>query len=340
MLVDSGFNPAGYGAGRVELAEPLKSVLGTPECPGTFRITLFTVAKRNGATVEPCLPMPADLVARPIGGEPSAIRLEPAPVTASVGCGNTLRHLPVLRHDEPCKPDMGVWLSARGLRAYLEGEPIPEGGLVPQAKLWAYDTRLGIALNGGTRTAETGRIYTAETVAMSADAGFLVGVSGADGLVPQDGLLRFGGDGRGARLQGCSPDLPKTPWKRIEKEKRFRLVITSPAFFPGGWILPGCRAEGGHWIWEMEGFRARLVAASVKRHDVVSGWDLANQRPKPAMRAVPAGSVYWLEGFEGNIGILKEFTKWGLWDPQEETGQGPRRAEGFNGVLMAAWPKH
>ncbi|MCZ7627149.1 MAG: hypothetical protein M5R38_16520 [Candidatus Methylomirabilis sp.] len=41
--------------------------------------------------------------------------------------------------------------------------------------------------------------------------------------------------------------------------------------------------------------RARLVSAAVPRAQVISGWDLAQRRPKAALRAAPMGTVYWLE---------------------------------------------
>jgi hypothetical protein len=57
-----------------------------------------------------------------------------------------------------------------------------------------------VALRRKGRDAATGREYQ--------DAGLFVSVDGADGLIPQGGLLRFGGDGRGAAVAPCSPPPP------------------------------------------------------------------------------------------------------------------------------------
>jgi len=339
MLVDARCNPGDYGRGRAEPPEPVKSVLGTPNRPGSFRVSLFTLGRRQGAEIEPLLSLPADVVVRKSGEQLTAESLTPCRLKGEVQCGYPLPFLPLLRVEEPFKPERGVWLSPIGLGAYLSGEPIPPDGLVPRSRLWKYDTRLGIALNAISQTAETGRIYTAETVSLRPGTGFLVGISGADGLVPREGLLRFGGDGRGARITACSPCFPESPWDLIAREKRFRLILTSPGLFLGGWLLPGCRKENGALLWEYRGLRARLAAASVGRQEVVSGWDLAAGRPKTAWRAVPPGSVYWLEAFEGEIEALRRVVETGIWDPSDLQELGPRRAEGFNGVMVAAWPK-
>lgn len=339
MLVDAGYDPEAFGRGRIEPDEPLKSVLGTPQSPGSFRVGLFTLGRREKLGIVPCLPPPADVVIRKSKKGLSVSVLEPYELKPGIRCDFPLPLLPVLRTEEPFKPEGGLWLSAEGLRCYLEGRPVPEQGLVGQSDLWKVETRLGIALNGARRSAEPGRIYTAETVALTTGTGFLVGVAGAAGLVPSDGMLRFGGDGRGVHISVCSPILPVVPWERVAQEKRFRLVLTTPAVFAQGWLPPGCRQESGSWVWEYEGLRAHLVSASIKRHEVVSGWDLASQRPKEARRVVPAGSVYWFERLEGGMDTLQRVLDSGLW-ASEGSARTPRQAEGFNSVLVAAWPSH
>ena len=42
------------------------------------------------------------------------------------------------------------------------------------------------------------------------------------------------------------------------------------------------------------------------RLETVSGWDVARRQPKPALRAAPAGSVYWLDDFQGDPAAIGE----------------------------------
>jgi len=83
------------------------------------------------------------------------------------------------------------------------------------------------------------------------------------------------------------------------------------------------------------GIKARLVCAAVPRFETVSGWDLARKAPKSARRAVPSGSVYWLEELEADAEVLRKLVANGLWEAICEDPS--RRAEGFNRVAVAAW---
>ena len=83
------------------------------------------------------------------------------------------------------------------------------------------------------------------------------------------------------------------------------------------------------------GIRGRLVCAAVPRAEVISGWDLARWQPKPAQRAAPAGSVYWLEELEATPVQLGKLADHGLWPESGYASQ--RRAEGFNRFVFATY---
>ena len=104
----------------------------------------------------------------------------------------------------------------------------------------------------------------------------------------------------------------------------------------GGWLPTGVtRAGDGGYDFDLHGVHGRLVCAAVPRAEVASGWDLAQWQPKPAQRAAPAGSVYWLDELEATPDALCALVEQGLWPEGAEAG---RRAEGFNRVCLAAWP--
>lgn len=352
MLADGGADMAAFARGE-PLADPrLAEALGTPDQPGDFRIASFTLARRSGGTIEPCFPLPADVVVTDKDLN-DASYLTPTAVSGAICSSAALGQLPILRVAKPAKPISGLWLNGAGWRAYLNGERLTSDHLLHSSDLWQTDPRLGIALEGGRGTVQTGMLYTAETVALRRegrdtatgkgyrDVGLFVGVDGADGLIPRGGLLRFGGDGRGAAVAPCSAAPPKPDWSRIDREKRFRLILATPGLFEHGWRLPGLDADN---LWHgpdhgPNGCAAKLVAASVNRADVISGWDLAKWHPKPAQRVAPVGSVYWFDDFQGKAeAALGKLAADGFWaiSPYPDCG---RRAEGFNNVLVAAWPQ-
>ncbi|WP_447974772.1 type III-B CRISPR module-associated Cmr3 family protein [Nitrospira sp. Kam-Ns4a] len=345
LLAHKGVDLQQFAAGQVSDPE-----LGTPATPGPFRMTEFRLARRFAdGRVEPLYAPPADLVIRREGGgklECVPMRPQELPngLKSSVA---TPRHA-VLPERERSKPESGYWLTHEGWLTYLQGKALgPKRHLVKTSDLWVFDTRVGVGLDPAKRSAAEGKLFTVQAVAMKKrhqagdngcnyDVGFLAEVEGA--TIPNGLMLRFGGDGRAARAHRVSsipgkPDLVED----IVKSRRCRLTLTSPGIFPGGWLPTGCRREDDGTIhFDLHGVRARLVCAAVPRAEVISGWDLAKWQPKPAQRAAPTGSVYWLDQLNATPERLRELVNQGLWsDPPEDTA---RRAEGFNRFTWGLWP--
>ncbi|MDD5297609.1 MAG: type III-B CRISPR module-associated Cmr3 family protein [Rhodocyclaceae bacterium] len=332
MLADEGVDLPAFAAGRVS-----HPTLGTPEKPGTFAITLFSLARRMAdCTVEPLFISPADLVIAETEGQASSIRrLIPAAPAKGVSCSAPLPLLPVLAEEERGKPAGGYWLTASAWRDYLAGGTPKAGDVIKSGELWRIDPRVGVGLDAATGRAADGRLFSVQAVAMRKrehlkqdgfDVGFLAGVSGA---VPASvGMLRLGGDGRAAAVHPAKPKLPEVDYAAIAAARRCRIILTSPGIFPGGWALPG---EDGRF--SLGGVSGQVVCAAVPRAEVVSGWDLARWQPKPARRAAPAGSVYWLEDLEASPETLRKLADTGLWLEPCEDAQ--RRAEGFNRFVIA-----
>lgn len=348
MLAYHGVDLADFAQARERLpglSDDLHTCLGTPAQPGEFRVSLFTLACRENDRIQPCFPLPADVVVTAKTLD-DAIYLQPTEPHSALSSSYALSRLPLLRAAGPAKPQGNLWLNAAGMCAYLNGEKLTTDHLLRSGELWQFDHRLGIALNGAQRTVAKGMLYTTQTVALNRrdgrnqerNVGFLVGVDGANGLLPEKGLLRFGGDGRGAALQTVpkKDPLPAPDWRRIEQEHRFRLVLATPGLFADGWYLPGLDADN---LWHgPNGCTARLVAAAVNRADTVSGWDLARWQPKSAQRAAPIGSVYWFEDFQGSTEALGKLVVEGLWTISDYPDRS-RKAEGFNNVFIATWPE-
>lgn len=344
MLVDAGIDVARFARG--EQAHP---ELGTPARPGTFRLTAFHLARRHAdGRVEMLVAPPADLAITREGdkGAPRAQALAPVDLSGHHGLMSSfpLPLHPLLARDVRDKPAVGHWLLERGWARYLAGEvPKPED-LVESSALWRIDGRVGVGLDPTRRAASEGRLFTVQAVAMARrdgrpgdgfDVGFLVGVSGAH--PPTGGTVRLGGDGRAAAIRCVTFRTPEPDYGAIARERRCRVVLTSPGVFPLGWLPMGAtRGEGRCIRFELHGVRGRIVCAAVPRAEVISGWDLARGSPKTAQRAAPTGSVYWLELDEG-VGEpeLRSLVARGLWGRDWEDAA--RQAEGFNRCTLAAW---
>jgi CRISPR-associated protein Cmr3 len=331
--------------------------------PGGFRIAWLTLAGltagKGALSPEPVFTLPADLIKL----ESGFAHLTPEAPNLVVADGRTLPLTAMLRTAKQTKPEAGFYLREVGWRSHIAGNiPDQDIGGIKATDLYARDPRLGIGLNTDTRTAESGLIYTTEGHAFSPSrdptkrgqgakpfvaTGFLVGVEGAEGLLPEAGFLRLGGDGRGARYRKVTYQPQAQPLDAIAKTGRFRLILATPGLFsspppPGGqadarepaWLPTGVRPDGDQYRLSAAGCTARLVCAAVPRREVISGWDLFGWRPKDAHRVAPAGSVYWFEDFQGDPGKLAGWVSGGVWGDNPDT---TRRAEGFNLAWLATW---
>jgi len=344
----------------------LAQCLGTPEMAGDFCITWLSLAgepAQSGATAnpgalpEPISPFPADLLML----DKSFVTLEPRPVAAGVQSAGELPLRATLISAKQEKPKGGLYLSAKGFSQHLGGQRPEPAHAVESKHLYQRDPRLGIGLNADARSAEEGQIYTTEgfafspkdeqTAAKFASTGFLVGLQGVADLMPTEGVLRLGGDGRSAHYRRVAFN-PATqgfadahlrggdaaPTGGGKFLTRFRLILQTPALFARGWLPEGVtRQDDGRFHLKGEGFSARLACAALGRRDTVSGWDLFQWIPKPAQAAVPAGSVYWFDVFDGDFGKLAAWVNQGLWPQNLTPLQHSRRAEGYNRALLGAW---
>lgn len=284
-----------------------------------FRLTQFGLARiHDGGAVERLWPLPADVIVSDEDKLGDATYLRPSALPASIASSHALPRLPALQSEKPGKPVAGLWLNGEGIAAWLAGQPLNTSHFLRSGEIWQSDPRLGIALDPMTRSAADGKIYTSETIALKRGMGFITAFAGCDKKLPPESLVRLGGDGRAAVVRSVTLP-PATPdWARIEKEGRFRLMLTTPGLFQGG--------------WQPDSVPATLVAASVSRAETVSGWDLVTNKPKPAQRVAPTGSVYWFEGLAGNIAALKALAEQGF-----PTDDPARHAEGFGKLAIAPW---
>lgn len=295
----------------------------TVESLADFRLTGFSLARQSDAgEAEILWPLPADvIVTEDNQTKPAKLSdptyLRPTAPPAGLASSHALPLLPALCADKPGKPVGGLWLNGQGIAAWLAGKTITRAHLVRASELWQIDARLGIALDSTKRSAADGKIYTTETVAMKPKVGFITHSTGHQRQLADGDLVRLGGDGRAAKVSAVSATSPVTDWARIEREGRFRLILTTPGIFPAG--------------WHPDDVPATLVAASVSRAETISGWDLATGKPKPAQRIAPTGSVYWFDKL-ANLAALQSLADNGL-----SSNDPSRRAEGFNHCRIAPW---
>ena len=328
ILVDNSIDLAAFA--RSEVAHP---ELGTPEAPSSFVLHAFHLAQRQGKQTELLFAPPADLVLQADDDNVQAQRLALTTLHARIQTSSPLPLLPVLAQENRSKAASGWWLRQSGWKKYLAGQTPGSDDFIKTSELWAFDERVGVGLAENTRSADDGKLFTNRAVALKDGVGFVAIVNGAQ--TPDSGLLRLGGDGRAASIQSVNFDWPQPNYAAISQQQRCRLVLTSPGLFADGWLPNGFSLVDDGYRFNLHGVQGRLLAASVARSEIISGWDLARRQPKPAQRIAPSGSVYWLDEVQATPDALRKLVAHGLWN--EDCEDVHRRAEGFNRLTLAIY---
>jgi CRISPR-associated protein Cmr3 len=152
-------------------------------------------------------------------------------------------------------------------------------------------------------------------------------------------LATLGGDRRPAGVAVAGGDLFAFPEGlgaafANERPRGLRLVAATPAAFAAGWRPDGfAAAADGVCRGRLPGLDDELIlrAAFVPRPIHVSGWNMAERRPKPTTRLVPRGAVYHFVRTDGGAFSDKAAKK--LWF----VALGSRTAEGFGYFVPGLW---
>lgn len=155
------------------------------------------------------------------------------------------------------------------------------------------------------------------------------------------GLTALGGERRTVAWRRPNPPiaLPLTPsglLERIAADGACRVVLLTPAYFGAGH-----RPDSDGWLLSPRGgVIPRLVGAVVNRPIVISGWDMAQGRPKPSRRLAPEGSVYFIR-LEGDRDAVCSWLE-GIWlqcvsDDAREGRPGQDRLDGFGLAVLGRW---
>lgn len=236
------------------------------------------------------------------------------------GCGSTLPQglCPVVVPTDPVgKPQRtaSFWRLDQ-LLAWDSGQPFAMDQLEPSAEPAPFrhrQTSTHVQIDRKTGASKEGQLFQIEGLdfgrARHKDKdGFSSGFSSEHwalgarfSTLLTEGLIHLGGERRATWLQSGVDHLfamPPALAQAISTAPGVALTFCTPALFSQGW-KPGWldNALCGEFPG-ISGLRLRLIACALERWQGISGWDLARQQPKPARKAVAAGSTYWFEILE------------------------------------------
>jgi CRISPR-associated protein Cmr3 len=259
---------------------------------------------------EPAVPLVA--VPATLARIPAKTRDEPGkwlraePKTGRLpGWENVAGLLPVWRKGPANAKHPGGFLTPAGIRAFLAGGVPADSDWFEPGDLYGFEERTGIAIDMTTLTAAESQIYGIQLLSLRSRVVKVGPWHGAEVclyaevLPPPDapddlsarltGPIPFGGEGRYVLVHAGKPSFT---WPEPERptaiSQQSLWVLVSPAPFSG---------SNGRDSWRPDRIPAdRLRAAASGTAVAFSGWDIARNGRRPTHFAVPAGSVYFVDG--------------------------------------------
>lgn len=182
------------------------------------------------------------------------------------------------------------------LKDYLENHIEENVNSVRKIADWIKnEPKTGIGRDNETHTAAESKLYHVGMV-RSLNFEFIIGVELPDDFSEVKSnnsyLIKLGAESKAARLEVITDELviEELEMKAEFEEKDdkdnpcyFKIYLSTPGVFKNGWYPDLSRY----------GIEAELLGAAVGKPHYVGGFDLRERRPKPLVRAVPAGSVFF-----------------------------------------------
>jgi CRISPR-associated protein Cmr3 len=175
------------------------------------------------------------------------------------------------------------WLTDAQFADSLIGNVDALNDLLGDGDLFQMEDRVGLKMDHSRRANEESMFYHAEFVRPCENVGLLIHTNLAI-FEGDSGTVSIGGESRSGyyRVVAAPLSLPNTGKGRV------RITLLTPAYFSEGW-----QPKSDDWsAWVGSG---RLVSAIVGKPQLISGWDVANNRPKSLRHHVATGSVFFFE---------------------------------------------
>lgn len=181
--------------------------------------------------------------------------------------------------------------------------------LIKRPSHWIItDPKIGIALDQKRRVTKESMLYNMEFLRFKKeykDAGFLIAIHHGPSFQEVTNA-KFGGEGKNWNLEETEAEVlsftSEEKQKIVDQIKQTgiaRIVLVTPALWKYGNRPSQWNKETNEL--EFENFTCPLLAVATSRPTVIGGWDIVNNRPKPRMNAVPAGTTLYVQVKEQDV---------------------------------------
>jgi CRISPR-associated protein Cmr3 len=188
----------------------------------------------------------------------------------------------------------------------FEENYVLEGGLpnsrIDVSKVITTEPKVGIGRNNHTHVSDESALYRVGMQRLVTDNRRLNIIVDFEGLdMAPSGVLKIGGEGKSAVYETYQDQSIQIPFPALEKDI-FKLYLATPALFDNGWLPSWVDKDG---IGRYKGLVVQLIAAATGKPMHIGGFDMKKRKPKPMLKAVSPGAVYYFRLLEGDQDALK-----------------------------------
>lgn len=205
------------------------------------------------------------------------------------------------------------------LQKYLESSEKTFSFLNMSDKI-LIESKLGIGINKKIGTSEDGKLYRIGMSRMN-DMNLIIEFDGMN--LPESGFMKLGGEGKAIHYEKFPYQKPDVSISIDEQsDKRFKLYLSTPAIFKNGWIPEWLNNKD--MIYETNKLNIiKLLTVAIGKSISIGGFDIKSNKPKPMLKAVPAGSIYYFEILNGEFKkVYEEFNNKAISEYYPEQGYG------------------
>ncbi|MDQ7032454.1 MAG: type III-B CRISPR module-associated protein Cmr3 [Desulfonauticus sp.] len=208
-----------------------------------------------------------------------------------------------LDNDKKIENILNGLIRQSNLKKYLNSHLLDPFVVKKLSDVIESEPKIGITRSRKTLSSDESKLYRVDMKRFKENFSIVVDFEGLN--LPNTGLLKLGGEGKGALYSVNKDVVPNIDFPNFNNnETYFKLVLTTPAIFKKGWIPAWIDEET--LIGNINSLKLKLLSVVMGKPIYISGFDIKNRRPKPMFKAVPHGSVYYFKLLKGTFNEIKD----------------------------------
>ncbi|KQC07105.1 MAG: hypothetical protein APR54_06410 [Candidatus Cloacimonas sp. SDB] len=179
------------------------------------------------------------------------------------------------------------------------------------------EPKVGIAIDQNTGTSKEEHLYRVDMMRPREELKIIIDFAGLE--FDDEIMFKLGGEGKfvyaNVKDETYQIKMPKI-------DSKFLLYLNTPAIFKNGWLPSWIDKDSLIGEIPNSNLKIKLLSCAIGKPDFIGGFDMAKGEPKPMFKAVPAGSVYFMEIIEGDPAELEKIHQRSISDLYPEQGFG------------------